>query len=104
MNSINVWEFIIVILSLLAVLLLIIVSKGLLKHHQETKEVSVVKLVDKHEYAAPIHQGGISTQNMTVSYRFVFETMDSEVLEFKVNASMFAKHQVGEEGKTCLSR
>lgn len=99
MNHINVWEFIIVILLLLLVLLLIIMCKSHLKHDKKSKEQVTVKLINKHEYSAPIHLGGISTQNMTVSYRLVFETINNEILEFKVNASMFAKHQIGEEGK-----
>lgn len=99
MNQINAWEFVIVTLSLLTLLMLIILGKSLLKRHREVKECSIAKLINKHEYSAPIHQGGISTQNMTVSYRLVFETINSEILEFQVNASMFANHQIGEEGK-----
>lgn len=95
----NFWSYLIILLALLAFILILIKCLGWLKNHIGSKVTTVARLIDKHENSAPIHQGGISSQSMTVSFSFIFETEDNERMEFKVNSSMYAAHEIGEQGK-----
>lgn len=93
------WSCLIIFLALLVFILILIKCYGWLKNHIGSKVTTVATLIDKHENSAPIHQGGISSQSMTVSFSFIFETEDNGRIEFKVNSSMYAAHEIGEQGK-----
>ena len=98
----NFWKIIFVLLALLAVILIIVKSRNWIRNHTGPKAAIMARLIDKHENSAPIHQGGISSQSMTVSFSFIFETSDDARMEFKVNAQMYAAHQINEEGKIII--
>lgn len=95
----NFWKYLIIFLALLACILILMKCLDWLKDHIGPKVTTVARLIDKHENSAPIHQGGISSQSMTVSFSFIFETEDNGRMEFKVNSSMYAAHEIDEKGK-----
>lgn len=96
------WKFIIILLVLLACILIAVKIISWLKNHIGPKITLEATLIDKHENSAPIHQGGISSQSMTVSFSFIFETDEKGRMEFKVNSQMYAAHQVEESGKIII--
>lgn len=80
----NFWKYLIIFLVLLACILILMKCLDWLKDHIGPKVTTVARLIDKHENSAPIHQGGIR---------------DNGRMEFKVNSSMYAAHEIDEKGK-----
>ena len=97
-----VWQLLIILLLLLFCILIIIKGTGWLKDHTGRKITMEARLIDKHENSAPIHQGGISSQSMTVSFSFIFETAACGRMEFKVNSQTYAAHEINETGKIII--